>query len=456
MTVVKTLFIGHSSRLGGAQNHMLGLVGAMDQTRVLPVVALPDQGPMFDEFARLQNVPCLRLVPFHYWVEWLPDLDPMAILRFGDGFEERVRGIAELINQHQIDVVVSHTMCFVEGAIAARMASKPHVWYVQEIPRTDPALSPHLGIPFAIRTILQLSTYVVAISEAVAGQLRSVEDADNVRVIHNAIDIEAYLASIDRSKRKSDLFQCDQDAPTVLFAGQFIERKGIGDLAKAIPRVLDVLPDAIFVLAGNRGQAEADQFLQQLTDACKRNVRILGFRNDLPDLINNADLVVQPALADAFNLVTLEAMIAGTPIIGTRSGGMEELIVDEVTGRLVPPGSHLELADCIIQFLGDSGQCRRMAKLAQERARTHFDLSLTARKVEELLQMAASAQRPETDGEAELLESLSQFGQLYRELIWLRQFHARITSHPAWKINRAVKYMLSGIRGASVQEDETC
>ena len=83
-------------------------------------------------------------------------------------------------------------------------------------------------------------------------------------------------------------------------------------------------------------------------------------------------MLVQPSRADNLPLSILEAMAAGLPVVGTRVGGIPELVVDGETGVVVEPESPRALADALEQLAGDPDRARKLGRNGAERAAEHF------------------------------------------------------------------------------------
>jgi glycosyltransferase involved in cell wall biosynthesis len=83
-------------------------------------------------------------------------------------------------------------------------------------------------------------------------------------------------------------------------------------------------------------------------------------------------VLVQPSRADNLPLSILEAMAAGLPVVGTRVGGIPELVVDGKTGLLVEPENPRALADALEQLAGDPERARELGRNGAARAAEHF------------------------------------------------------------------------------------
>src|SRR5262249_44803208 len=147
-------------------------------------------------------------------------------------------------------------------------------------------------------------------------------------------------------------------------------RKGVLDLLHAIPRVLSAVPKARFLLIGTDrpqcpgGRTHAEYLRDEFPSTVQARVGLLGC---LPDSAVNlrlqtADVFVAPSLYESFGLVFLEAMRWGTPVVGTRTGGIPEIVDHLKTGLLVGPQAPGDLADAIIRLLKEPAWGRALGE----------------------------------------------------------------------------------------------
>jgi len=223
---------------------------------------------------------------------------------------------------------------------------------------------------------LKLSRGIVSNSTATAGALERFYALDVSQRFHRIISYGAEPATESEvmplsSQNKSD--------PIILFVGRLERRKGILDLFASIPPILKEYPQARFVIAGsdnshNDGFQAAHRmdyptYFAQEYSQYVANVKFLGFVEDekLPSLYKSCDLFVAPSLYESFGLIYIEAMNYSRPTIGCNAGGPIDIIVEGETGLLVPPQSPLELAEAIIDLLGDPWRRREMGLAGRQR-----------------------------------------------------------------------------------------
>ena len=107
-------------------------------------------------------------------------------------------------------------------------------------------------------------------------------------------------------------------------------------------------------------------------------VRFLGWRPDVPELLASWHLLVIPSNEESFPITALEAMVAGRPVVASRVGGLAEMVLDGVTGRLIAPGNIEMLAASIAEMMRDRRRADQMGMEGWKRVKSHFSTDLMA------------------------------------------------------------------------------
>ncbi|MDT8367432.1 MAG: glycosyltransferase family 4 protein [bacterium] len=210
--------------------------------------------------------------------------------------------------------------------------------------------NPESGLAVGLK--YRLYDRVITISEGIREVLASEGvPPGKITCVPSAVDPDRYTGPWDKSTFQEQ-FDLPSDGPVCGVIAQLIDRKGHRFLIKAIPEILDTVPDATFLFFG-KGPEEAE-----LKELCRESgvvgkVRFVGFREDLDDYLGCLDLVIHPALMEGLGVSLLQAAAAGVPIVGTRVGGIPEAVVDGVNGVLVEPGDPVSLARAVVRILTD-------------------------------------------------------------------------------------------------------
>jgi glycosyltransferase involved in cell wall biosynthesis len=149
------------------------------------------------------------------------------------------------------------------------------------------------------------------------------------------------------------------------FAGRFVEEKGFDILFRAIPQVMEQLPNAHFVIAGQEMLYE--NFFgknKDLLEKVKQHLTFLGLLsgNELQEFYSGIDCIIVPSRSDCFNLVQAEAMLCGTPAIVSDIPGLRYLVKESGFGVLCKPDDPADLAKKIVAFIDDKAVIMRSEK----------------------------------------------------------------------------------------------
>lgn len=176
----------------------------------------------------------------------------------------------------------------------------------------------------------------------------------------------------------------------ILTVARLVERKGIDMVIKSLPKVLKNISDLEYWIVGAGHDQNRLKKLAQENDL-KEKVKFFGAVSEkkLKEFFASCDLFVLPAReidgdVEGFGIVFLEAGIFGKPVIGGRSGGMSESILDEKTGFLVDPLNINEISDKITLILQDKNLAQRMGKANQSHAK-NFTWKKSTEKLIEIL-----------------------------------------------------------------------
>lgn len=190
-------------------------------------------------------------------------------------------------------------------------------------------------------------------------------EADSVSVVPNGVDIDRF-ANVNQDKVESVRERYSLgDARIVLFVGTLMPRKGVIDLVDAFANLVTRFEnDVKLVLAGESNLDETyTQAVETRIDELGLNAHVnrLGFvdASDLPGLYTAADVCVIPSHEEGFGMTAVEAMAAGTPVVGTHVGALPQLLEDTKTGQLVEVGNIQGISEGLERLLKSSKRSKR-------------------------------------------------------------------------------------------------
>lgn len=218
----------------------------------------------------------------------------------------------------------------------------------------------------------------VGISQMVASTIKNLYGRSIfVPVIYNGIPTGRFVSGVINAdiKKNRELI--------LLHVGRFASAKNHQFLIEAFAIAFKEVPQMRLWLVGDGPLRPAvESRIREL--GLEEEVSFLGIRDDIPELLAEADIFVLPSDWEGVPLTVLEAMAAGKPVIATAVGGVPELVEDGVTGILVPPRDARALAQEIIRLARDPDLRRAMGEAGQKKAVERFDISRTARGYEDL------------------------------------------------------------------------
>lgn len=371
--------------LYGAERSLLELLKGLDRGRFCPIVVLPQNGPLKGAIENLA-IP-VKIVPS--LTAWLTRrrgiqklLHNIAVIPF---ILRSVWELLKIIKQHKICIIHTNSLVMIDGAIAARLMRLPHIWHAREILDNQ---SPHnfiLGPCVALAIISRLSHQIIAISKVVENSFNQCKSTSKVRVIYNPSGPHQSW-SLSHTNDFRLKFNIPNDVSLVAQIANVTPVKGCEDFVQAVVHVCQAMPDTRFLLVGGTPYPDYQRIITSLIKyhGLQNHFILTGFRQDILDIYAAIDLLVLPSHYEPFGRVLIEAMAAGKPVIGTRVGGIPEIIDDGVTGLLVPPHSPEELAQAIIKILQDPEMARRMGEAGRKRAQELFSVERYVAEIEKI------------------------------------------------------------------------
>ena len=297
---------------------------------------------------------------------------------------------------HTFDVAHLHACRNVPGALAAHHLRRAGVPYVLAPNGTAPLIE-RRRLPKRVfdivagRRVLADATRVLAVSSAEAEQLaRLGVPTAAIRTIPNPVDLDEFQAPPDRGGFRTRLQIGER--PLVLFLGKLTPRKRVDLLARAFAQLQQ--PDAWLVIAGNDMGAGAA--LQSLVRSLgiDRRTRFTGLlrAGERLEALADADVVVYPSEHEAFGLVPLEALLAGTPVIVGDDSGCGEIVRGTGGGAVIRTGDVEALRLAIGRILDDPPRWRAAAADAGRRVRAAYGADVVCEQLDRLyVEMVASA-----------------------------------------------------------------
>ena len=205
---------------------------------------------------------------------------------------------------------------------------------------------------------------------------------DKFEVVHSGVGLDNFRSVCrDPIQTKEDL-GIPSRAAVIGTVGRLTPIKGHRFLIDAARGVLAEHPDTVFILIGDGESAEALRSLATRLGV-SGNIRFLGWRPDVAEIISVVDIFVFPSLNEGMGRAVVEAMALGKPVVASRVGGIIDIVRDGENGLLVPPADSDELAAAIKSLLSDPAERERLG-LEGKRQALLYDAERMVQRIEVL------------------------------------------------------------------------
>jgi starch synthase len=363
-------------------------------------------------------------VEVHCWGEQYADEGKLHVRgeqpwsRISEGTQEKFKAALETFSLNlgqmtsigAIDIVHTHTWYVaMAGFLAKKLYRIPFVLTTHSLEPLRAWKAEQLGSGFAMsswmeRTAILDADAVIAVSQGTkADILRAYPEIDpeRIRVIYNGIDLNEYQKTPDTTALLE--YGVDPSLPYVLFVGRITRQKGVTHLVDAIP----LLPPntQVVLCAGAPDTPEiAAEMREKIKGVRAINPRVIWIEKMLtkPEMIqfySNCSVFCCPSVYEPFGIINLEAMACQAPVVASATGGILEVVVNGVTGYLVPFDQdpvtsfplHAEefsrdLARKISVLLADPERARRFGEAGRKRVEEKFSWTAIADQTIELYQ----------------------------------------------------------------------
>jgi glycosyltransferase involved in cell wall biosynthesis len=294
------------------------------------------------------------------------------------------------------DVVhANSTRAGLATVLARRLGAPPTVVHVRDV------LPPGRAAR-AVRGMLRRgAAEVIAISRHVAEAFGEGPKGRLPRVIHNAVDLERFSPTMSREEARGRL-GLPRDGLVASVVAQITPWKGQLEVVEAFAQVRQRHPGAILLIAGEAkfvnpatryDNAAYERTLRERVAqlGLHDNVRFLGERDDVPEILRASDVTLLASWEEPFGRTVAEAMAAGTPVIATSIGGPAEIVDHDVDGILLEPRQPLRWGRELLALLDDPERRERLAAHARARAVASFGREAHVGAVMEVWRAALSS-----------------------------------------------------------------
>lgn len=371
---VKILLIGSKITAGGAELTLLSLAQWFyDQGLDTKAAFFYDPSGLHDQWQTAYHFPIINL---HAWQN-----NCLAIINLFN-LVKKWFGLIRWMKDQKFSAILSFTH-------DSNMLALPAAW-LAGIPTRFGShhgrFSSMTKLRYRLHSLIinsKICSGLVAVSSHIRRQ--AIEEGikpAQITTIFNGIDVSK-LKSLHSHELKREILD-GKKGPLILNIGRLVVEKDQKNLIQAAAIVIRHYRDAIFAIVGD-GYLK-DELLNLIKSlGIQDHVRLLGYRADIADFLDAADLFVLSSISEGLPISLLQAMGAGKAVISTRIGGVEDVITDGENGLLVPINDPQALAEAIISILDNQHIREDLAVKGRQKIIRYFSLEKMGQSYKKLL-----------------------------------------------------------------------
>lgn len=392
--ILNLLCIVHDSRLYGAQFSLLQLLAGVDRGIIRPYVVAENDGPLIEHLKQIGIA--VKICRTGKWVHAANSGSLRDMLGMLRRLPRSVFEIIKYMRKHRTDVVYTNTVASLSGAIAAKLLRKPHIWHLREKVNINAEGFTYIPDWVKYRLITFLSDRVVTntyhMRETLAQGI-----CEPIEVVHNGVNLGKFNPRV-KSVIRSEL-KIGRNKRIVAIIGSISQNKGQEIFIKACSAVKKRHPATAFLVIGG-GDPEYITMLKALSEECNLtdSVFFLGWRSDINEILTEIDILVLASYHEPFGKIIIEAMAAAKPVVATRSGGPEEIVLHERTGLLVPKGDPQTMADAVLRILVDDNMAKQFGLEGKKLVAAEFSEKKYVERLQRIIFESAAQKANKKEG----------------------------------------------------------
>jgi len=379
---MRILFITHYDNMYGANKALFQLIKLLKtEYGEEPMLVIPGEGEMSRELKKI-GVPCI-ISPITQWQAVYTS--PMRF--FVKKILRRKQIAAETEELYQrlkdckIDVIHSNSSVIGHGAVLAKKLNCKHLWHIREFSKE------HFGMKYfysskRVKEYYETADCLLTISDSLKENYQEKYPGAHILRIYDGVSME--VSEANRNKADEIVRFC--------YVGYFFPMKRQLSLLKACRKLKEQGIRNFELYLVGEGKEKYTKELQSYIEKHRlEEVKLPGYQKDVSSFLKKMDVGMIASKYEGFGLVTVEYMLHGLPVIGYRSGGTSEIVLDEITGILYEEED--KLVASMKWLIEDEDLRKKMGEAGKNRAVTNFTGNQNAKEIALLYQKFKKGER---------------------------------------------------------------
>jgi N-acetyl-alpha-D-glucosaminyl L-malate synthase BshA len=303
--------------------------------------------------------------------------------------------MSEVAEYYELDLL--HVHYAIPHSVSALLARQMLAARGRKLPFVTTLHGTDITLVGLDRSYLPITRFAIEESDGVTSISQYLKDKtlaefqikNPIEVIPNFVNCDVYKPLDDREAARAKYASADEKI--LIHLSNFRPVKRVTDVVKVFAKIVERVPARLLLVGDGPDRSSAEWLAHNL--GIQDRVTVLGKQESVNELLPLADLMLMPSELESFGLAALEAMACRVPTIGTRVGGVPELIDDGVTGRLFPVGDTDAMANAAVELLTDPARLEEMGRAGRASAQARYCSSriipLYEKYYEEVLARAA-------------------------------------------------------------------
>jgi glycosyltransferase involved in cell wall biosynthesis len=358
----KNILLLHSSNdLYGASKIFLQLIDLFISKDFNVHILLPEKGKL-DDFLNKKEI----TVSYHeLGVLRKKYLNPLGLFNRLVANIKAIKFLSNYIKNHSIDLVYTNTSTTLCGGIAAKKNDVSSIFHIHEIPTGN-----RIYEIFSGKIINIISNKVLTVSNSVKSHWLKNIDENKIERIYNGIVFKK-IESLIKLEKNQDDFVITSVARIIPYKGHIYLIEIANELVKKSTKFK-------FLLVGDTLPSYAsyeNSIKQKVKDLGLENqIKFLGFRNDISNILKQSDLFIHPAISpDPLPTVLFESLYNDLPTVATNLGGAIEILDYGNNGLLIPYNDPKKAANLINEYCSNN----KLQKKHLENSKKHFKINFS-------------------------------------------------------------------------------
>jgi len=372
---IRVLNIMHHAAFDGNFFRIMN-VSKLISNKVQTIVVMPNYDKEPAIYLNKEKIK-VYVIPFQFPIE---RKNPFIHIKWFFMLFSSIYSLILIVKNEKIDIIHVNGMLNVQGFITGILTKKKIILHLNDM--NTPRIIVKLLMP-----IMEILADCIAVSSNYLRNYYFLKRINKTITLYPPVDPYKFnpeLISLDMKMKLKNELKIGNNHQIIGIIGSINPSKGLEYFISSASKVKKMHTGLKFIIVGPEVRTKKNYYseIKQMVKnlGLERNFIFTGLRKDIPELLSIFDTFVLTSTHEACGMVVLEAMAMEKPIVATAVGGVPELIINNITGVLVPPRDTKRIAEAIYYLFKNPNKAKNLGRGARKRVIKLFSLETCARK----------------------------------------------------------------------------